>query len=102
MAGARAKRVVLATGAIERPLVFPGNDRPGIMLAGAARRYLHQYGVKVGRRVVIATADDSAYRGRHRPAAAGVKMAGIVDQRERPDGEAVRRRGRSAFRFARA
>ena len=47
----RAGRVVLATGAIERPLVFPGNDRPGVMLAGAARTYLHRYGVKVGRRV---------------------------------------------------
>ena len=44
----RADRVVLATGAIERPLVFPGNDRPGVMLAGAARTYLHRYGVKVG------------------------------------------------------
>ncbi len=44
----RAGRVVLATGAIERPLVFPGNDRPGVMLAGAARTYLHRYGVKVG------------------------------------------------------
>ena len=44
----RAREVVLATGAIERPLVFADNDRPGIMLAGAARRYLNLYGVKVG------------------------------------------------------
>ena len=58
----RAGRVVLATGAIERPMVFPGNDRPGMMLAGAARMYLHRYGVKVGSARVIATADDSAYR----------------------------------------
>ena len=43
----RAGRVVLATGAIERPLVFPDNDRPGVMLAGAARTYLHRYGVRV-------------------------------------------------------
>ena len=42
--------VVLATGAIERPLVFPGNDRPGIMLAGAAQTYLNRYGVRVGDR----------------------------------------------------
>ena len=44
----RAATVVLATGAIERPLVFPGNDRPGIMLAGAAHTYLNRYGVHVG------------------------------------------------------
>ena len=47
----RAREVVLATGAIERPLVFPDNDRPGVMLADAARRYCRQYGVKVGERV---------------------------------------------------
>jgi sarcosine oxidase subunit alpha len=57
----RAKRVVIATGALERPLVFPGNDRPGVMLADAARTYLQRYGVKVGTRVVILTTDDSAY-----------------------------------------
>ena len=44
------RSVVLATGAIERPLVFPGNDRPGIMLAGAAQTYLNRYGVRVGDR----------------------------------------------------
>ncbi len=44
----RAKQVVLATGAIERPLVFPDNDRPGIMLASAARTFLNRYGVLPG------------------------------------------------------
>ena len=58
----RAREVVLATGAIERPLVFADNDRPGIMLAGAARRYLNLFGVKVGERVVVAAAHDEAYR----------------------------------------
>jgi sarcosine oxidase, subunit alpha len=85
----RAERVVLATGAIERPLVFPGNDRPGVMLAGAARTYLHRYGVKVGARAVIATADDAAYRTAADLHAAGVAVAGIVDQRPAPDSEAV-------------
>ena len=46
----RAREVVLATGAIERPLVFPDNDRPAVMLAGAARRYCNQYGARVGER----------------------------------------------------
>ena len=85
----RADRVVLATGAIERPLVFPGNDRPGVMLAGAARTYLHRYGVKVGQRVLIATADDSAYRTAVDLQAAGITVAGIADQRVAPDSEAV-------------
>jgi sarcosine oxidase, subunit alpha len=77
----RANRVVLATGSIERPLIFPGNDRPGVMLAGAARTYLHRYGVKVGQRAVIATTDDSAYRTAIDLHTAGVMIAGIVDQR---------------------
>jgi sarcosine oxidase, subunit alpha len=85
----RAERVVLATGAIERPLVFPGNDRPGVMLAGAARTYLHRYGVKIGTHVVVATADDSAYRAAADLHAAGVAVAGVVDQRFAPDSEAV-------------
>lgn len=58
----RAKQVVLAAGAIERPLVFPENDRPGIMLAEAARTYLNRWGVKCGSRAVIVTAHDAAYR----------------------------------------
>ncbi len=85
----RAERVVLATGAIERPLVFPGNDRPGVMLAGAARTYLHRYGVKVGKRVTIATTDDTAYRTAVDLHAAGVTIAGIVDQRLAPDSDLV-------------
>ena len=59
--GIRARQVVVATGAHERPLVFADNDRPGIMLAGAARTYLHRYGVLCGRRAVVFTTNDSAY-----------------------------------------
>ena len=57
----RAREVVLAAGAIERPLVFAGNDRPGIMLAGAARTWLNRYGVLPGTRAVLVTACDEAY-----------------------------------------
>ena len=57
----RARQVVLATGSIERPLVFPDNDRPGILLASAARTYLNRYAVKTGDRIVVYTTDDSAY-----------------------------------------
>jgi sarcosine oxidase, subunit alpha len=84
----RARRVVLATGAIERHMVFPGNDRPGVMLASAARTYLNHYGVAVGRNVGVYTANDSAYG-----AALDLKRAGIpvtiVDLRDNPQGPAV-------------
>ena len=56
----RARRVVLATGALERPLVFAGNDSPGVMLAGAVRSYLNRYAVRPERAVVL-TNNDSAY-----------------------------------------
>ncbi len=58
----RAREIVLATGAIERPVVFPGNDRPGIMLAHAAETYLKRFGVLAGTRAVIVTESDEAYR----------------------------------------
>jgi sarcosine oxidase subunit alpha len=57
----RAKQVVLATGAIERPLVFRDNDRPGIMLAGAARSYVNRWAVKPGESAVLFTNNDCAY-----------------------------------------
>ncbi len=77
----RAREVVLATGAIERPLVFPNNDRPAVMLADAARRYCRQYGAKVGERVVVATTHDSAYRAALDLKTAGVSVELIADLR---------------------
>jgi sarcosine oxidase subunit alpha len=77
----RAREVVLATGAIERPLVFPGNDRPGIMLAGAARTWLNRYGVVPGTRAVVVTACDEAYRAALELKRAGVDIACIADVR---------------------
>lgn len=85
----RAKEVVLACGAIERPLVFADNDRPGIMLADAARSYLTRYGVRPGTRAVIATAHDSAYRAALDLREAGVAVPLIVDCRADPDGPLV-------------
>ncbi|HKT05029.1 MAG TPA: glycine cleavage T C-terminal barrel domain-containing protein, partial [Rugosimonospora sp.] len=82
----RAGRVVLATGAHERPIAFAGNDTPGVMLAGAARTYLHRYGVLAGRRAVVFTTNDSAYDAARDLAAAGVEIAEIVDTRR---GDAV-------------
>jgi sarcosine oxidase, subunit alpha len=77
----RARRVVLATGAIEQPLVFCNNDRPGVMLAGAARRYLHCQAIAPGRQVVIATNNDSPYALVQELRAAGVTVRAVVDSR---------------------
>jgi heterotetrameric sarcosine oxidase alpha subunit len=57
----RAKRIVVAAGAMERPSIFGGNDRPGVMLASAMRAYANRWAVATGRRIVIATNNDSAY-----------------------------------------
>ncbi|MDA2810942.1 2Fe-2S iron-sulfur cluster-binding protein [Nocardiopsis sp. RSe5-2] len=77
----RAHEVVLATGAHERPLVFADNDRPGTMLAGAARTYLHRYAVLPGRRAVVFTTDDGAYAAALDLCGAGVEIAAVVDAR---------------------
>ena len=82
----RAKQVVLATGAIERPLVFPDNDRPGVMLASAARTYLNRYGAKPGERAVVFTADDTGYSAALDLHGAGVKIVAIADIRRSPEG----------------
>ncbi len=92
----RAKQVVLATGAIERPLVFADNDRPGIMLAGALRAYVNRYAVRPGGQAVIFTNNDDAYRSAMDLDTVGIKVAAVIDLRDDPDGElpdAVRARG---------
>jgi sarcosine oxidase subunit alpha len=83
----RARRVVLATGAIERPLVFADNDRPGIMLAHAAATYAARFAVRPGRRAVVFTVDDSAYEAAEQLVAAGVDVRALCDARsEAPPG----------------
>ncbi|MFF8369986.1 sarcosine oxidase subunit alpha family protein [Streptomyces lydicus] len=77
----RARQVVLATGAHERPLVFAGNDRPGVMLAAAVRAYLNRYGVAPGSRAVVSTTNDSAYDTVGDLHAAGIDIAAVVDAR---------------------
>lgn len=86
----RAVRIVLATGAIERPLVFPDNDRPGVMLASAALAMLARHAVVPGHEIVVATANDAAYAAAFALADAGAKVAAILDLRSHP-GEAMRR-----------
>ncbi|MBU3671971.1 MAG: sarcosine oxidase subunit alpha family protein [Sinobacteraceae bacterium] len=85
----RAREVVLATGAIEQPLVFPGNDRPGIMLCSAALHYLKHHAVLPGHRIVVASACDSAYRVARSLQAAGAKIVQFIDLRSQADRPAL-------------
>ena len=77
----RARHVLVAAGAHERPVVFTDNDRPGIMLAHGARTFLHRYGVKVGEQAVVFTTNDSAYAAAIDLHDAGVHINAIVDAR---------------------
>ena len=76
----RPQKIVIAAGAIERPLILPDNDRPGVMSADSALVYLKRFGVLVGQRVVVATNNDSAYPMAGALAEAGAKVE-LVDTR---------------------
>lgn len=76
-----AKRAILATGALERPIAFANNDRPGIMMAGAVRSYLNRWGVAPGERVSVFANNDHAHRTARDLVAAGVHVAAVIDSR---------------------
>lgn len=76
-----AKRTVLAAGAIERPLIFGGNDRPGVMLAGAARAYVNRHAAMPGRRAVVVATHDDAARTVDDLAHHGIDVVAVVDAR---------------------
>ena len=80
----RAKQVVIATGAIERPLVFDGNDTPGVMLASAVSTYIRRYAVAPGRSGAVFTNNDSGYQAALDMASAGMEVRAVVDIRENP------------------
>ena len=84
----RAQRIVMATGTLARPLVFPGNDRPGVMLAPAASA-MRQFGVAPGRHVLLATDNDDGYRIAESLTTRGVHLCGIIDLRPGGDRAAV-------------
>jgi len=77
----RAKEVVLATGAIERPLTFDDNDRPGVMLASAAQAYANRFGVRAGDKAVVFTNNDSTYEAAIDLKAAGIEIMAVIDAR---------------------
>ena len=82
----RAGEVILATGSIERPMAFAHNDRPGVMLSQAVRTYARRFGVVPGKRVVIATNNDDAYKTAQALQAAGAEVVAILDARPAPAG----------------
>ncbi|MBT4890749.1 MAG: FAD-dependent oxidoreductase, partial [Rhodospirillales bacterium] len=94
-----AKQVVLATGSIERPLVFGNNDLPGVMMTGAVQTYVNQYGVLPGKNAVIMTNNDSAYQAVSEMHDAGMRISAVVDIRktESKASEDVRSRGIPVF-----
>ena len=90
----RARRHVFATGTIEQPLVFAGNDLPGVMLSGGARRLAALYAVQPGRRAVVATTSDRGLRAAAALRDAGVEILAVADLR--PGGSELGRQLRSA------
>jgi len=83
----RAGRIIAATGAIERPLAFAGNDIPGVMLASAVRDYVVNFAVSPGERIVVVTNNDDAYRTALALLDAGLGVPAILDARATASGE---------------
>ena len=79
----RASRVLMATGAIERNLVFANNDRPGVMMASAIQAYVNRYATKPGKRVVLFANNNSIYSVARDLRAAGIDLVAIIDSRSR-------------------
>ena len=76
-----AKQTVLAAGAIERPVAFPMNDRPGVMMASGVRAYLNRWGVAAGQKVAVFGNNDDAHRTAHDLVEAGVEVVALIDSR---------------------
>ncbi|MDD9910514.1 MAG: sarcosine oxidase subunit alpha family protein [Ahrensia sp.] len=88
----RTTSAVIATGAIERPMVFGGNDKPGVILADAARRYAREFGVSPGRSVAVFTNNDTGWLAARDMARCGVIITAIIDTRS-DVGDAIREAG---------
>ena len=85
----RAKQVVLAPGAMDRPVVFAHNDRPGVMLAAAVQTYLNRFGVAAGEDVAVLTTNDSAWELVADLHDAGVRLPVVLDSRPEPSARAA-------------
>jgi sarcosine oxidase subunit alpha len=87
----RAKKVVIATGSIERPLIFNNNDRPGILLSSSIKKYIDFFGVKSGNEISLFTNNDSAYETAISLNKSGVKVNTIIDIRENSTSSLVKK-----------
>ena len=85
-----SKKIILCTGAIERPIVFPDNDLPGIMLAASVFDYLQKYGVLLGDRLVLTTNNDYAYKTVIELKHVGIDVPVVLDARASSDGPLVK------------
>ncbi|MDC3257674.1 sarcosine oxidase subunit alpha family protein, partial [Candidatus Pelagibacter sp.] len=85
----RAKKVISATGSIERPLIFDNNDRPGILLSSAIKRYVDLFGVACGKKIIFLTNNDSAYETAISLIHKGIKVEAIIDNREQLDSKLI-------------
>ena len=86
----RAKKVIIATGAIERPLIFNNNDRPGIILSSSIKKYIDYYGVKCGQKISLFTNNDSAYETAISLNNSGVIVNSIIDIRDKSNSPIVK------------
>ncbi len=85
----RAKKVICATGSLERPLIFDNNDRPGILLSSAIEKYANLFGVACGEKNVLFTNNDSAYETAISLHRKGIKIEAIIDNREEIDSKLI-------------
>ena len=87
----RARKTILATGALERPLCFAGNDVPGVMLSSAVRDYLSDFGVSPGDRVAVLANNDDAYLTAVKIAESGLSVPAVLDVRQSAEGPNLER-----------
>ena len=85
----RAKKVITATGSIERPLIFDNNDRPGILLSSAIKKYADLFGVACGEKNILFTNNDTAYETAISLIQKGISVEAIVDNREQVDSKLI-------------
>jgi len=86
----RAKKVIIATGAMERPLIFNNNDRPGIILSSSIKKYIDYYGVKCGQKISLFTNNDTAYETAISLSKSGVTINSVIDIRDKSNSSIVK------------
>ena len=94
----RAEKIIVATGAIEQPLVFPGNDLVGVMLPGGVRRLIRDFSIKPGNRAIVLAADDEGLEIADDLTGVGIEVSRVLDLRETSPRELVAQGGKGRVR----